>query len=109
MQLGDQLARAPLSLMAMTMPYARKDGLAATAGRPDLQTAMTAAVLGIGTTLLAVPWTAAFAAAAVTAIGAFCMAVLAQWQIGGQTGDVLGGTEQVCETAILLLLTIQLA
>jgi adenosylcobinamide-GDP ribazoletransferase len=103
------LARAPLSVMAMTMPYARKEGLAAAAGRPDLQTVMTGVVLGIGTTLLVVPWAAAFAATAVAAVGAFCMAVLAQWQIGGQTGDVLGGAEQVCETAILLLLVIQLA
>jgi adenosylcobinamide-GDP ribazoletransferase len=33
---------------------------------------------------------------------------LAQRQIGGQTGDVLGGAEQVAETAILVLLAAQL-
>ena len=36
------------------------------------------------------------------------MAWLAQRQIGGQTGDVLGGAEQVAETAILLLLAARL-
>jgi adenosylcobinamide-GDP ribazoletransferase len=37
------------------------------------------------------------------------MAWLAQRQIGGQTGDVLGATEQVGETALLLLLAARLA
>ena len=37
------------------------------------------------------------------------MARLAMRQIGGQTGDVLGGTEQVSETAILVLLAARLA
>jgi adenosylcobinamide-GDP ribazoletransferase len=37
------------------------------------------------------------------------MAWLAQRQIGGVTGDVLGATEQVCETAILVLLAAWLA
>ena len=39
--------------------------------------------------------------AAASAMG---MALLAKRQIGGQTGDVLGGAEQVAETAILVLL-----
>ena len=37
------------------------------------------------------------------------MAWLALRQIGGQTGDVLGGAEQVAETAILVLLAARLA
>ena len=36
------------------------------------------------------------------------MARLALRQIGGQTGDVLGGAEQVAETAILVLLAARL-
>ena len=36
------------------------------------------------------------------------MALLAKRQIGGQTGDVLGGAEQVGETAILVLLAARL-
>jgi adenosylcobinamide-GDP ribazoletransferase len=43
------------------------------------------------------------------AAGAIGMAWLAQRQIGGQTGDVLGGAEQVAETAILVLLAARLA
>jgi adenosylcobinamide-GDP ribazoletransferase len=98
------LARALLSPMTMIMPYARSDGLAAAAGRPDAQTAWTAAAVGAVVALLALPWTLALLAVAVAAAGALCIAMLALRQIGGQTGDVLGSAEQVCETAILLLL-----
>jgi adenosylcobinamide-GDP ribazoletransferase len=45
----------------------------------------------------------------VTAACAIGMALLAQRQIGGQTGDVLGGTEQLGETGVLLLLAARLA
>jgi adenosylcobinamide-GDP ribazoletransferase len=40
---------------------------------------------------------------------AISVAWLAQRQIGGQTGDVLGGAEQLGETAILVLLAARLA
>src|SRR3981189_1137508 len=38
------LARGILPFMAMSLPYARQDGLAANAGRPDFATALTAGV-----------------------------------------------------------------
>jgi len=48
--------------------------------------------------------------AAIAAAGSgLAVAMLAQRQIGGLTGDVLGGAEQVAETAILLLLAAMLA
>ena len=54
------------------------------------------------------PHTLSFAnallAAIMAAASAMGMALLAKRQIGGQTGDVLGGAEQVAETAILVLL-----
>jgi adenosylcobinamide-GDP ribazoletransferase len=102
------LARSILPVMAMTMPYARKEGLAATAGRPDPTTAAAALALGLVITFLALPWPEAVGATVVTAIGAAGIAALAQWQIGGQSGDVLGAAEQVDETAILLLLAARL-
>jgi len=48
-------------------------------------------------------------AAAVATVCATSMAWLAQRQIGGQTGDVLGSAEQLAETAILVLLATRLA
>ena len=98
------LARGVLPAMARRLAYARKDGLAASAGRPDSATATTAGALALVIAWLALPWRVALCAALAAAACAFGMGWLAQRQIGGQTGDVLGGTEQLAETAILLLL-----
>ena len=98
------LARGVLPFMAISLPYARKDGLAASAGQPDTATAVTAGAMALLIAMLALPWREALGAALVAAACAIGMAWLAQRQIGGQTGDVLGGAEQLGEAAILLLL-----
>ena len=103
------LARGVLPFMAISLTYARKDGLAANAGRPEFATAMTAAAFAFLIAMLALPWRAALGAALVAIACAIGMAWLAQRQIGGQTGDVLGGAEQLGETAILLLLAARFA
>jgi adenosylcobinamide-GDP ribazoletransferase len=103
------LGRGVLPLMAMSLDYARKDGLAANAGRPDSATALTAGAIAVLIALVALPWRDALGAALVAAACAIGMAWLAQRQIGGQTGDVLGGAEQLGETAILLLLAARFA
>ena len=69
----------------------------------------TAAALALGIAWLALPWRLALSAALAAAACALGMAFLAQRQIGGQTGDVLGGAKQLGETAILLLLAAILA
>jgi adenosylcobinamide-GDP ribazoletransferase len=102
------LARGVLPWMAMSLPYARKDGLAASAGRPDTATAAIAAALAFAIALLLLPWMSALGAALVAGLSGLGMARLAQKQIGGQTGDVLGGAEQIAETAILVLLAARL-
>jgi adenosylcobinamide-GDP ribazoletransferase len=101
------LARGVLPAMSMSLPYAREDGLAANAGRPDSATAAIAGAFALVIALLSLPWLEALCAALVAAASAIGMAWLAQRQIGGQTGDVLGGAEQVGETAILVLLATQ--
>ena len=102
------LARGVLPAMSMSLPYARKDGLAAGGGRPDSATAATAAALALLIALLSLPWINALAASLLAVAAAIGMGWLAQRQIGGQTGDVLGGAEQVGETAILVLLAARL-
>jgi adenosylcobinamide-GDP ribazoletransferase len=98
------LARAPLAVLAAAMPYARADGLAASAGRPDSPIALTGCVVAAVIALVALPAATAVIAVFVTAVAAASLAALAQQQIGGQTGDVLGAAEQVCEVAVLLTL-----
>jgi adenosylcobinamide-GDP ribazoletransferase len=103
------LARGVLPLMSLNMPYARKDGLARNAGQPDPATAALAAIIALAIALLSLSWSSALWAALVAGLSGLGMAWLAQRQIGGQTGDVLGGAEQVGETAILVLLAARLA
>ena len=103
------LARGVLPAMARSLPFARQDGLAASAGQPDLATAATAGAIALVVAWLALPWFTALCAALLALAAAIGMARLAQRQIGGQTGDVLGAAEQVAETAILVLLAAQFA
>jgi adenosylcobinamide-GDP ribazoletransferase len=98
------LARAPLVVLAATMPYAREAGLAASAGRPEPWIALIACVVAVVIGFLALSASTAMMAVIVAAAGAAGVAALAQRQIGGQTGDVLGAAEQVCEVAVLLTL-----
>ena len=102
------LARGVLPAMSMTLPYARTDGLARNAGQPDMAIGAAAAGLALLIALLALSWADAFWAAVLAGLSAAGMAWLARRQIGGQTGDVLGGAEQVAETAILVLLAARL-
>lgn len=103
------LARGILPAMSMNLPYARKDGLARNAGQSDAAISAMAGGLALVIALLSLSWTNAVFAALAAGLCGFCMACLAMRQIGGQTGDVLGGAEQVSETAILVLLAARLA
>jgi len=103
------LARGVLPAMSMSLAYARKDGLAANAGRPDLATAAIAGALALLIAMLSLPVGHTLYAALAAVACATGMAWLARRQIGGQTGDVLGGAEQVAETAILVLLAARMA
>jgi adenosylcobinamide-GDP ribazoletransferase len=103
------LGRGVLPLMSMSLPMARSDGLAASAGRADLKTAASAGALAFVIALLLLPLIEAFAAAVLASAGVVGMAWLARRQIGGQTGDVLGAAEQVIETALLVFLAARLA
>jgi adenosylcobinamide-GDP ribazoletransferase len=102
------LGRGVLPLMSVNLSYARTDGLARNAGQPDASVAWTAVIIALVIALLALSWANAFWSALLAGLSALGMAWLAQRQIGGQTGDVLGGAEQVAETAILLLLAAKL-
>lgn len=98
------LGRAAIPVLAANMPFARDDGLAKSAGRPETASAMTAILIAVMIALLCLPAKQALLALAVTATVAAAVAVLAWRQIGGVTGDVFGATEQVAETAVFILL-----
>ena len=102
------LSRGPLTAMTLALPYARTDGLAASAGKPNATTAVISGAIAIVIALLCLPAADALLATLTAAMAAAAVAILARRQIGGYTGDVLGGTQQVAEVAILLLLVIRL-
>ncbi len=95
------ISRALMVGLMANLPAARDDGLGASAGKPEMETFLTAFALAAVTAFVlsgAVAWILLIAGC----LAAAAMMVLAKRQIGGHTGDVLGATQQVSETAILL-------
>ncbi|EIM77460.1 cobalamin (5'-phosphate) synthase [Nitratireductor aquibiodomus RA22] len=94
-------SRALMPALMRLSPPARENGLSAGAGQPTRGTVLVA--LAIGGVLLLVPGPG-FALIAVPLLAAtlFFIKWLAEKQIGGQTGDVLGTLQQLAETVLLL-------
>ena len=92
------------------LPSARPDGVAGSAGAPDPEATRIALILGsmltAGIGLFALPFHAWFAASliAVGTVAAFTRHC--RKRIGGQTGDTIGASEQLCEIAFLITLAI---
>ena len=95
------LSRAAMAMVMAALPNARGEGLSDSVGRPSRATA----ALGIGVALtlsLFLTGPAAWLVSAVTAsLAALALAILARAKIGGQTGDILGATQQVTEIMAL--------
>ncbi len=95
-------ARAMPPLLMLLIPPARPDGLSADAGLPPADSVAGAALLGFAALVLALGLAKGLIAAALLALGLAAMRWLALNKVGGQTGDVLGALEQVCEIIVLL-------
>ena len=104
---GHAASRAAMTAVMHALPNARSDGLSAGVGRPNRMAA------GIGLAVAAIAALVLLQGAGLLAFiivggAAAGVAWLAQRQIGGQTGDVLGATEQTAQTAFLAGLTLAL-
>ncbi len=97
------ISRAPMAVLMAALPNARGAGLAHGVGRPGQDTATLAALLAAGLAFLVVGW-AVLAPLFWAALAAIGLAALAKQKIGGQTGDILGAAQQVCEIAALAAL-----
>jgi adenosylcobinamide-GDP ribazoletransferase len=104
LMVAHSLGRAAIPVLAANMPFARDDGLGASAGRPEAATVIAAVIVAVVIAFLCLSAKEALAAIAITVAGAGAIAVLAWRQIGGVTGDVFGAAEQVAETAVLVML-----
>ncbi|PZX16031.1 cobalamin-5'-phosphate synthase [Palleronia aestuarii] len=100
------LSRATMAPIAR-LPQARTDGLSAGTGRPTPSACLAGLVLALCTAILLFgPPGLVPALAAVTA--AMALGFLAHVKIGGQTGDILGATQQMAEVAAFLALAAML-
>lgn len=88
------------AVLAMTDP-ARKSGLGFQAGTPDQESWVTALVLGGLLGFLFLGPGGGLMALVFGAVGVAFVAWLAERQIGGFTGDVLGAQQQAAEIAVL--------
>ncbi len=96
-------ARAAMVALMWLLPPARSEGLSYEAGSPPGDTTAAAAAIALIVLLFCLhPVRGVIAALALMAAVAL-MAWLAMRQIDGQTGDVLGATEQVGEIVVLLV------
>jgi adenosylcobinamide-GDP ribazoletransferase len=98
-------SRAAMPLMLALLEPARRDGLAASLGRPSDLVLAQAVILGVLVCALVTGPLAGIAALSFAALALAGLESLARRQIGGYTGDVLGAAQQVAETAILVALS----
>jgi adenosylcobinamide-GDP ribazoletransferase len=96
-------ARSSMPVLMRLVPPARNDGLSAEGGRPPLPAVGVAVLLGTIALALGLGVMPGLIAFLLIACAVALMAWLCRQQIGGQTGDVLGALEQICEVLILLV------
>lgn len=94
-------SRAGMVAVMAALPNARDGGLSTAVGRPATPTAATAALIAVAGGLLLLG-TAAVWLVLLAAITAALCGLIARAKIGGQTGDVLGATQQVIEITLLI-------
>lgn len=102
------LSRAPMAVLMAWLPNARDTGLSQSVGRPDANIAALAVGSAVLICLLCAGWNAfpmAFAAAGVS-LG---LGLVARAKIDGQTGDILGASQQLSEAAALCALAASLS
>ena len=101
------LSRAAMPALMHSLPHARSDGLARSVGRPEMASVTVGCAIALGVAVLCLGDDAIAPVVMVTA-AAMGIAGIARRKIGGQTGDVLGATQQICELTALLTLTAML-
>jgi len=98
------LSRVPMVFAMITLPHARDRGLSASVGRPEMSAGWIALGIGAGISLIILGFGLTLSLLIAGALAALLMLVLMQLKVGGQTGDTLGATQQICELALLITL-----
>ena len=101
------LSRAAMIGVMWALPGARATGLGHGVGRPPGRTTLLG--LGLATlTVVFLPGLPAFAMLLTCGLIALAWGSIARAKIGGQTGDILGATQQLTEVGLLLAIAASL-
>lgn len=101
------LSRAPMAVLMALLPNAREGGLSHSVGRPSTPTALVAVAIGLGMALVAAGG-AALPMLLYAALATLGLGMIARARIGGQTGDILGASQQLAELCTLAVLAASL-
>lgn len=102
------VSRASMTILMISLPHARSDGLSHSLGpgsRPSVFHGCCIALLCVGLCLGGAGWITILPALLCT----FVLHLLARAKLGGQSGDILGATQQISEALILITLVALLA
>jgi adenosylcobinamide-GDP ribazoletransferase len=94
------LSRGAMALLMAALPAARSGGLSRAVGAPSVEAVLLAVAIGVVGSGIALGW-AALPALAVAAALTLAWGSVARAKIGGQTGDILGGLQQIVEIGVL--------
>jgi len=98
------LSRVPMALLMTTLPNAREGGLSRSVGRPTPLTASLATASAAAAALVLCGAAAGLGAVMAALVVTVVVGGVARAKIGGQTGDVLGASQQLTEAAALATL-----
>lgn len=98
------LSRAGLPALMRLLPPARDDGMSHDIGAPPIFTCLLSALVGYGLAAMIAGGFVALIATGGVIAGLVIAALVAKWKIDGQTGDVLGASQQLGDIIALSLL-----
>jgi adenosylcobinamide-GDP ribazoletransferase len=104
MIVAGMLGRGGILLLMSVLTPARNDGLGAAMGKPLVMSAVLGLALAVVVSVSFLPIRTSAAAVLLGTSAPLLLAKLAQRQIGGYTGDVLGAGEVVTECVVLTVL-----
>ena len=96
------LSRAPMAVLIATLPNARGAGLSHATGKPPRGAMVAALVIATLFALLSTGM-ASIGMICLSALVTVLLARMALSRIGGQTGDILGASQQMAEAAALAM------
>jgi adenosylcobinamide-GDP ribazoletransferase len=103
---ADAASRLSAVLIMAALPPARSDGMSASVGSPTAGLAAIALGVTFVIAWLLLPFGVALLLILSAGVSAIVLGRVALTRLGGQTGDVLGASSQICECLALIVLVI---